>query len=411
MKILILTAYFNPEIISSPYLGESKRKALANAGFDMVLITPSPTRGVSKADRKKFKKIRYEEKYDGRLKIHRFPMFREYNNSFLRAIRYLGCSIIQFFLGVFTKDIDLISVASTPPTQGALAVMIKKLKKVPVLYNLQDIFPDSLVNAGITRRNSLLWKVGRLIENFTYKNVEQIIVISEDLKQNILDKGVPSCKISIIPNWADENVVVDIPRDENSLFDKFSLDRRLFYISYCGNIGLSQNFDLLIEAACDFKLNKNIMFVLIGDGPYKSEIEKKITELKLDNFKLFPYQPYGDISHVFSLGDVGLIISKPNVGTASVPSKTWNIMSAQRPIIASFDMDSELCSIIQHANCGICVPPDDKDLLKNAIIELYHNQDQVRVKGQNGRKYLLENLSSGEGISKYIELINSFEAG
>ena len=124
---------------------------------------------------------------------------------------------------------------------------------------------------------------------------------------------------------------------------------------------------------------------------------------------MIPYQPYEDIAQVFSLGDVGLIISKPNVGSTSVPSKTWNIMSAERPIIASFDMESELCSIIHQADCGICVPPDNKALLKEAILSLYQDQDRAKQMGHNGRKYLLENLSAEAGIAKYVDLINSFQ--
>ena len=120
---------------------------------------------------------------------------------------------------------------------------------------------------------------------------------------------------------------------------------------------------------------------------------------------LLPFQPYKNISHVFSLGDIGLILSKANVGQNSVPSKTWSIMSAERFVLASFDMKSELSSIILEADCGICVPPDDKEAFKNAIVELYNNRAMLVEKGRNGRRYILKNLTREKGTSKYIETI------
>jgi glycosyltransferase involved in cell wall biosynthesis len=294
-------------------------------------------------------------------------------------------------------------MGSTPPTNGMLGGILRKIKKVPFVYNLQDVFPDSLVNTGLSSKNSILWKIGRKIENFSYRNADKIIVISEDFKRNIMEKGVPENKIDVIYNWVDENAVSPIIRNENPIFDKYSLDREKFYITYCGNIGLTQNMDMLIEVAKELDLYENICFVLVGDGSYKSEIEKNMKKTKLKNMILLPFQPYEQISNVFSLGDVGLIISKANIGQNSVPSKTWSIMSAQRPVLASFDLNSELNKVIERADCGICVPPDDKKALKDAILFLYNNKEHRITKGENGRKYILENLTRAVGTAKYIK--------
>ena len=97
--------------------------------------------------------------------------------------------------------------------------MVKKIKKIPMIYNLQDIFPDSLVASDLTRKGSLLWKIGRKIENFTYKNADKIIVISEGFKKNIMEKGVPESKIEVIYNWVDENEVIAVERNSNILLN------------------------------------------------------------------------------------------------------------------------------------------------------------------------------------------------
>ena len=409
MRILNLCSYYDPEIAASSYIFDNIREAYAEAGHEMLLYAPMPTRGISAEVRKEYKKKKYEEKHDAKLKIYRFSMLREGTNTVGRACRYFCCNIAHFFKGLSAKEVDLIIISSTPPTQGALAALLKKFKKVPVVFYLQDIFPDSLVNAGLTKQGSLLWEIGRMIENFTYKNMDKIIVISEDMKQNIMAKGVLEEKIEVIYNWVDEKAVINVERGQNKLFDKYNLDRRKFYIAYCGNIGYSQNMDMLIEIAKELEKYQDIAFILVGEGAYKAEVEKQLEKKQVKNITLLPFQPYEDISHVFSLGDIGLIISKAGIGQNSVPSKTWSIMSAECPTLASFDIDSELSNIIRQAKCGICVQAGKKDALKEAILYLHSNVNEARIMGQNGRAFVIENLTRGIGAKKYVEIINLFQ--
>lgn len=404
MKILLLPAYFYPEKAASSYLGDNIREALCNAGEELELYAPIPSRAITKEERKIYKKKKHEQWHDGKLKIHRFSMYAEGKNPLLRALRYVLCWCAQLWKGVWAKDIDLIYLASTPPIQGVLGGILKKIKKVPFLYNLQDIFPDSLVGTGLAKKDGILWKIGRVIENFTYKNADKIIVISEDFKRNIMAKGVPEEKIEVIYNWVDEKAVVDVPREENVLFDRYNLDRNKFYISYCGNIGLTQNLQMLTEVAKALESNEDIQLVLVGNGAYKQELEKIIKERNITNITLLPFQPYEEISHVFSLGDVSLVISKPGVGENSVPSKTWSILSASRPVLANFD-ENELKTIIEKNNCGIFTKAGDKVAFTDAILKLYKDRELCKEYGRNGREFIMNNLTREIGTRKYVEVI------
>ena len=200
VRILYLPAYFYPETAASSYLGENRNQAFADAGFEMDAYTPMPCRGISKELREEYKKKRIEELYDGKMTLHRFYMFAEGRNPILRALRYIFCWIAQGWKGLCAKNVDCIYLASTPPIQGMLGAFLKKRKKVPFVYNLQDIFPDSLVGTGLAKKGGLLWKIGRVIEDFTYRNADKIIVISEDFKKNIMEKGVPEEKIVLVYN-------------------------------------------------------------------------------------------------------------------------------------------------------------------------------------------------------------------
>lgn len=408
MKILSLPAYFPPESVAGSHLGADLNRAFIKEGFEIILYVPSPSRGITREQRKLYRKKRREKLYDGHMTVNRFPMFPEGTNPFLRSIRYALCSIIQFFKSLPTRGEDLIYVVSTPPIQGAFAALLKKIKKIPFVYCLQDIFPDSLVNTGLTKKGSLLWKAGRIIENFTYRNADKIIVISKDFKNNLLLKGVPPEKIVVIYNWVDEKKIINIPRDENILIKRYDLNQHMFYITHCGNIGLTQNMDMLLESAKELEHYEDIVFILIGDGSYKEQVESKIRSENIKNIILLPFQPYEDISHVFSLGNVSLVISKPGIGENSVPSKTWSIMSAGRPVLASFD-ENELKDIIESNACGVFTKSGDKEAFKAAILTLYNDREKCNELGGNGRDFLLKNLSADRSTTAYVELIKQFE--
>lgn len=417
MKILFLPAYFSPETAASSYLGDNLREVLCKKGHEIVLFAPIPTRGISAEERAEYckKEHRCEKMYDGHMTVRRFSLYSEGKNPILRALRYALCWLIQFHKGLWAKDVDCIYLASTPPIQGMLGAFLKKFKKVPFVYNVQDIFPDSLVGTSLAKKGGILWKIGRVIENFTYRNADKIIVISEDFKRNIMAKGVPEEKIEVIYNWVDENAVVDIPREENKLFDKYGIDRSKFYIEYSGNIGLTQNMDMLLEVMKELKeAHPDIGLVLVGEGAYKKQVEEIVARDGLTNVTMLPFQPYEDISHVFSLGDVGLVISKPGVGANSVPSKTWSIMSASRPVLANFD-PNELQGIMEGSHpfseegkpCGIFTKAGDKEAFKSAILRLYENRALCLEYGRNGREFILRNLTKEVGTAKYVEVIKS----
>lgn len=400
MKAIFPCSYYLPETAASLYITDNIVHACADKGIEVDLYTPSPTRNVPDGSLWE----REERQMDGKLRIHRFHLYGEGKNPMLRALRYfLGEFILLHYC--MWKKYDVAFVDSTPPIQGLKMPLIKWLKRKPTIYNVQDIFPDSLVGTGLTHEGSLIWKIGRIVEKITYRYADKIIVISEDFKKNIMAKGVPEDKIVVIYNWVDQNKVVDVPREENKLFDAYGLDRSKFYITYNGNIGLTQNMDMLLDVAKELQEEyEDIHFVLVGNGAYLDEVKRKVADQQLENVHLLPFQPYEDISHVFSLGDASLVISKPGVGANSVPSKTWSIMSASRPVLANFD-ENELKTIIENNHCGIFTKAGDKEAFKESILTLYNHRELCQEYGRNGRKFVLDNLTREVGTQKYVDVI------
>lgn len=375
MKILTFSAYFTPEIAASMYLTEDMLKSFVDYGHDITLLCPTPCRGVDNETRKIYSTVKKNEcLYDGHLKIKRFSLYKESDNTLLRFIRYYIFTWILFFKSIKEKP-DLIFAQSTPPIIGLAIKKIKHIKNVPVIYDLQDIFPDSLVNAGMTKKGSLLWKIGRKIEDQTYKTSDKIIVISESFKKNIISKGVPENKIEVVYNWMDSKEIHPIPKEYNSLFNEFNIDKEKFNVVYSGNFGSTQGTDVIIKAAELLKENDKIQFVLFGGGALFDKSKKYIRDNHLNNVFIHELLPKDKISEIYSMADVVLITGKKGVGESSVPSKLWNIMGCNVPIIASFDFDSELSDILAESNAGVCAEPENEKALVDAIITIMNNKN------------------------------------
>ena len=405
-KILFLPAYCYPEHDSSSHLAGDREEALINAGYDILVYAATPSRNVDKDVIRRYSRIKKESFYDGHKVIRRYRLFQEHRNTSLRALRYVVQVCKQFNRAVF-KKCDVMWISSTPPIKGAIIGLASTITKVPMVLNLQDVFPDSMVSTGMCKKGGLLWRMGNAISNYTYGRSEKIITISEDFRNILLSRGVPINKIEVIYNWIDENKVFSVDRMENVLFDRYNLDRSKFYITYCGNVGLTQNMDLLLDVMTDLNENyPDIHLVIIGNGVYHNNVKNMVETNNMSNVTLLPFQPYEDIAHVFSLGDVGLVISKPGVGENSVPSKTWSIMSASRPVLANFD-ENELKSIVADNKCGLFTKAGDKGAFKEAIINLYSNRELCSEMGKNGRDFIMKYLTKDVAIKRFVEVIDS----
>ena len=409
MKILMLSSYFKPEKTSGEHLGEDVRQAFAAAGHTMELYAPTPTRGVSDEVRREYaKNRRNEQEFDGKLQIHRFPLYREGKNPVDRALRYAILQLQLIWFGLRAKDIDMIPMSSTPPINGLMGTLLKKCKKIPYVYNVQDIFPESLVSTGMTKKGSLLWKIGNWVSNVTYRNAEHILVICDSMKENLIAKGVPAEKISVVYNWINTDATLPVPREENPLFEEFNLDRSQFIVTYAGNLGNSQNVELLVDCAEALKEKTDIRFVIFGSGSEKEKLEKRIADSGLANIELLPLQPMEKVSQVYSLGDASFVICKKGVGEGAFPSKAVSIMATGTPIIASFDTDSDLCRIIGEENVGLCSDAEDVAGAVAAIEKLYNDRALCAKMGEKARNLACSRFSKEAGTAAKLAIYEKY---
>lgn len=394
MKILFLNAYFLPETISFTHLEQDLIQGLLAQGHQLRVLCPVPTRGIDKETAKRYGKLKKELLFDGRVEVTRFWAPQEGRNPLIRAFRYFWCNLRQYALGKKYRDTELVFAVSTPPTQGWLAGSLAKKLGCRFVYSLQDVFPDSLVTTGLSKEGSLLWKIGRRLEDSTYKKADKIIVISNAMADNIRKKGVPEDKIRMVSNWIDTDAVQPVQKENNRLYEEFGIDKEKFTVVYAGNFGAAQGAQVVLEAA---KLLPETQFVIFGGGAEFESAKEKAKSLP--NVIVNGLLPQDRVPEVYSLGDVALITCKKGVGGSGMPSKTWSIMACDTPVAAAFDTDSELACIIREANAGVCVEPEDPQALADAILQVQKGSYT------GGRSYVCTHASKNVCVDKYLEVM------
>ncbi|MBO0996438.1 glycosyltransferase family 4 protein [Bacillus sp. SD075] len=407
MKILMFRPSYYPEISGGTHLGMDLVEDIINAGHEVILVTPSPWR-TDKETRLKYKNKKVETQYNGRLTIYRVYVSANEKSIFSRALRMLFLTLGMLIRAWKVKGIDLLMSHSMPVFIGPTSVLFARFKKVPVLYLENDVASESLISTGVVQKGlkkKVLYSFGKILEKISLKGSNFTITISDLFRKRNIESGLSKEKIGVIYNWIDTEKIFPISRDDNYLFDRLNLNRDMFYVTYCGNIGLPQNLEIFIDAAKDLQHIKEIQFVIIGNGVRKEAIRGYIEDSKTTNIKLFPLQPLEEAASVYSIGDVGIVIGKKGTSKNGFPSKTWTMMAAGQAIISCFDLDSELSKCISDGKCGIPVQPDSSDELKEAILEMYNNREFTEQCKVNSREYVTQNYSRKIATKKYLEVI------
>lgn len=400
MRILIPFSYYHPEQCAGLFVIDDMTAKAARQGISSLITVPTPTRNVEPGA----KWSRDESLFEGMVRVHRFHMYGEGKNPVLRALRYLLCEIVQLHYMLW-EEYDVAFIDSTPPIQGLKLPIARLLRKKPVVYNAQDLFPETLSGTGLAKRGGLLWKIGMWVSNVTFRYSDKIIAISEDIKRSIVARGVSEEKVEVVYNWVDENAVRPVAKEDNPLFEVFGLSREQFTVVYAGNLGNAQNISIILDAA---GLLPEVQFAVFGTGGLEDEIRKRIAVENLTNVHLNPLQPMERVSQVYSLGDACIVSCKAGLGGSAMPSKTWNIMSCGRPVVASFD-EGELKEILEKNNCGVFSHAGNVQEFVEAIRTLEAEPSRCEEMGWNARQFILENLTKEVGAKKYVDVIKSFE--
>lgn len=398
MKILLLTQWFDPE---PTFKGLVFARELVRQGFDVEVLTGFPNYPGGKLYPGYRLSWLKKEVIDG-VKVTRVPLYPSHDQSSLRRIfNYISFALSAMTYGLFTlKKHDVIYSYHPPLTIGVAAVVIRFFRRVPVVYDIQDMWPDTLRATGMIRNQKVL-NIIEYVCQWVYRHVDHLVVLSPGFKNLLIERGVPFGKIDVIYNWADEaklgapigDLPVAFPDDEH------------FRIVFAGNMGKAQALQSVLEAAEILQTrNSRVCFILVGDGVDASKLKNYATLKQLKNVVFIPQMPMAEVGTLLQAADALLVhLRKDPLFKVTIPSKTQAYMATGKPLLMAVDGDA--ASLIHRSSGGIVAESENAVQLAEAAEALANHETCTLLQmGGAARRFYQEHLALAIGVARFGEI-------
>lgn len=405
MRILILTQWFAPEPI---FKGLPFAKELQRRGHEVEVLTGIP----NYPDGKIYKgyKIRlFQREYLEGIPVIRVPLYISHDSSAIkRVLNYGSFAVSAAFLGVaMVKPADVMYVYHPPATIGLPAIAISMIRKIPIVYDIQDLWPDTLSATGMLNNKKALSLVDSWCK-FVYRKAARIVVLSPGFKEKLVERGVPEEKIEVIYNWSEEDQKT--LTSEDSEISKVFGDGEKFNVLFAGTMGKAHALDAVLDAAKLLATEySNIQFVFIGGGVDEGRL--KVRAEKFSNVKFLPRRPMTEIGRVLAAADVLLVHLKNDpLFKITIPSKTQAYLAAGKPILMGVEGDA--ADLVQMIKAGATCLPENAESIADAVINLYSLPPEQRAAmGTRGKEFYYRELSLKAGADRFERVFNEVVRG
>jgi len=401
MRIVILSQYYPPEPIPKPH---ELARGLAERGHEVVVITGFPNYPTGKLYPNTPVRVWRWEMVDG-IRVLRLPLYPDHSRSVVRrALNYGSFAVAAALLGsVLSGPVEVIFAEHPPLTIGLAAWVIGRLRRVPLLYAVNDLWPESVEATGMVRSRRLLDSVGRL-ERFVYRRAAAIAVISPGFKANLAGKGVPPEKVHVIPHWADESLYRPVPPDPR-LAENLGM-AGCFNVVFAGQLGLAQGLDVVLDAADELSDLPDVQFVLVGDGTDADRLRQVAGQRGLRNVRFLGRQPAEQMPHIFAVSDVLLVhLRDEPLFRITIPSKTIAYMACGRPVLMAVEGDA--AGLIRAAAAGVTCRAGSGKELAGAVRRLRAMpRTALEDMGRAGRAAFLAAYSRSVLLDRYEAILS-----
>jgi glycosyltransferase involved in cell wall biosynthesis len=402
LNILILAQHYAPEEISGAVLATELAEDLVNRGHQVTIVTPAPNYpdGVVFSG---YRNTLYDSETLNGVRVIRTWTHITPSKAFWQRLLHVGIfSITSLLGGLVGGRIDVIMSYSPPLPLGISALLLSRLRRVPWVLRVEDLYPEAAIAAGILHGRSAIRILERL-ERFIYREADHISLISEGFHRNLIKKRVPEGKLSVAPVWADPDLIRPKPKENN--FRKSQCLEKSFVVMYAGTMGYTSALEDVLEAAYILRENPLIKFALIGEGVKKDTLIHFCRERDLTNIIFLPFQQRDRYAEMLASADVSLVTLNKASSRFSMPGKVFSIMASQRPILAVTPPDSEVAEMVETWKCGVNVPVGQPEALAEMIIKLSKKADYLDELGSNGRQALLMHRSRQHCVSIFEEML------
>jgi glycosyltransferase involved in cell wall biosynthesis len=402
LKILLITQYFPPEIGAGSNRAYEHANIWSNLGAKVTVLTcfPNYPDGIIHENYKKY--IKLEETINKINVLRTFTYATPNKGVVRRSISYFSFMFSSIIQGYFNaKDHDIIIATSPPITIGISGLVLSKLTKIPLVFDVRDLWPASIVQLGQIR-NKYVIKSLEFLEKYIYKHASLIVSVTDSYIPIIEAKGINKKKIKKISNGVDISLFKPLEKDQ-SLINTLELNNK-FIVSYFGTLGLSHSIITILKTAELLINSKDIMFFIIGDGAEKDDLIKYAKSKNINNVKFKKFVEKKELNKYYSISDV-MLVPLRNIPLFKhvIPSKIFEIMAMELPLILS--VEGEAKEIIRRANSGLLVKPEDPISLKEAIMYLKNNEKQRKKLGSNGRIFVENEFNREILAKKYLEIL------
>ncbi len=405
MCILFLTDNFPPEVNAPATRTFEHAKEWVKMGHEVTVITSAPNFPFGRVF-SGFKNSWIDKRKEEGIEVWRVKTYIAANEGVIkRTIDYLSFMISSFIFGLGKKDIDVI-IGTSPQFFTVLSAWaLSKIKKVPFIFELRDLWPESIAALGAVKNKWLLSFLEK-IELFLYKESSLIITVTQSFKNNLIERGIKSNKIKVIPNGADTSKLFPGKRHDTELSSEFNIKNE-FIAGYIGTHGMAHGIDSIVEAAVYLQKYPEIRILLAGSGSERERIEYEIKNKQIKNIILIPQQPKEKIRELWSLCDISIIhLKNLPIFKTVIPSKIFESIAMEIPLVISIPR-GEATQIVLENKIGIVVEPENSEELANAIIKMKKDNDMRLLYSKNCResikKYNREELA--KNYIKYISTI------
>ena len=408
MRILILHMRYAPDATGTGPLVTELAEDLVHSGHKVLVVASVPHYG-RQSIVPGYRKGLVSKSLESGVEIWRTWAFAPAEGNLLgRSLDYLFYLILSTLAGWFSGRHDVILCVSPPVTVTLSAWLIGRVRRIPVVFNAQDIWPDGLIAMG-RLRNRFMIRLFRWVEDLAYRTALKIIVVSDGMKENLLGKGVLESKVAVIPNWVDPIAIHPLPASDSLRAGLGLMDH--FIVLLAGNLGYASCLETVVEAATLLRDEPKIVFLLVGEGSAKSRAVEQAQRSEAANLHFLTTQDRARLSQVYATGDVSLVTLRSSMGKVSVPSKTYSIMASARPVLAAVPADSEIHGLIEEAKCGVWVEPENPEALAEAIRKMRADPDRLTVWGRNGLKQVSEKYTRAVCTQAYATQLKQLSVG
>lgn len=394
MRILLLTQWFDPE---SCFKGLAFARELKRHGHDVAVLTGFPNYPGGKIYSGYKVRLWQRETMDG-IAVLRVPLYPSHDRSSLgRILNYLSFAVAAA-IGIFSLPRpDVVYVYSPPPTAALGAVLLRAIRRVPFVLDVQDMWPDTLGATGMVNEGTLIacirWWLRRI-----YRRAARITVLSQGFKTLLTTRGIAADRITVIPNWSIEPPFAAAGPPQRDDPDRFD-------VVYAGNLGPGQAVEVVLDAARTLREHApHVRFLIAGDGVDAARLRADVTAKRLDNILFLGRLPSADMPALFADASALLVHLRDElIFTVTIPSKTQAYLQAGKPILIGVRGDA--AELVRNAGAGIAFEPGNGDALAAAVLELASLPKEKRIAmGEAGAAYYRRHLSLEVGAAAFLRV-------